>query len=944
MKAFHYGLAGLFSVLALTFVITCRGAVVPPPSPAVVNPVFRSELRPWLSLDGEWEFALDPKDIGESERWFATGRSFGMKIQVPGAWEAQGVGEPGLSQPTSLEYIRIPLRHEYVGSAWYRKTVRLPESWTGKQIWFKVGGVNSQGWFWLNGTPVGHLDTYCGTYKFDVTDLIQPGENTFTARVSNKASSRKGLVNWLDQFGGFYRSVELEATTPIYVDDLWAQSDFDNRRAIFVVRLGNRVRQPALGQFRVHVTVISLPDGEAAGSADLTLTRISSTDAELSIPVTLDPFKPWSPEHPRLYKAEVVLEQNGQPIDGWDERFGVRKLERRGPDFYLNGRRYFLRGFGDDYVYPLTISSPPSRDKHKEHFLVATSYGFNYIRNHTHAENPEYFEAADEAGILIQPELPYEGPEQSSKASYMPLDDLNELIRHFRRYTSLATYCMGNEGLQTEDVRETLYKMAKLLDPARLVRHQDGLDTDYEGIADFRGGPINVPIKEPDLAGNMPVVLHEFLNLSGPPDPRLEPLFTGGEAPPYHLEEEKGRAEKLGVDWKVAEACVEGGHELQSIYQKLGVEYARSFPELDGYDYWSIVDVSALMPQGLLDMFWRPKRSSAEYFRQFNSATVLLLPELSPYGNDRNLVSGSKASYGIACSNYGESAIPAAKLTWSLLSGGETLAEGTLNNIHIDRGTVERLGRIDFLAPAVHHPMEVKLRAEIQELAIRNEWKFYCFPSAWDRSKLVHAQASGPVSERLRASYPTLKLVAKSSWSKRADPRQLLVTDRLDENAFKLLQAGGRVLLLGLADFAPVRPGIHLGWWDASNQRGTAIISSKAFGDFPIEGGMPSFAIFRIFRDAVLMKNGLENHVDPLMVTVGKDGYSLSVFQTRVGSGRLFATGLDLLSSKPEAGYLLDVFLKYAQSGQFRPEKELSVDDLRTIVASSKKRKNDQEQ
>jgi hypothetical protein len=598
-----------------------------------------------------------------------------------------------------------------------------------------------------------------------------------------------------------------------------------------------------------------------------------------------------------------------------------------------------LRGFGDDYVYPLTISSPTSREEHKKHLLIAKSYGFNYIRNHTHAENPEYYEAADEVGFLIQPELPYYGLQPSSYASYMPLDDLNELIHHYRRYTSLATYCMGNEGLHAEDVRETLYQMVKLLDPSRLVRHQDGIDTDYEGISDFRGGPIDVPIKEPDLAGSMPVVLHEYLNLSGPPDPRLEPLFVGAEAPPYHLGEEEQRAAKVGIDWKLAEGCVEGGHELQSIFQKLGLEDARAFSKLDGYDYWTIIDINPLRPQGLLDLFWRPKRSSVEYFRQFNTQAVLLLPELSPYGDDRNLVSGSKVSYSIACSNYAESAFPSAKLTWSLLSGGQTLTEGALSNVHIDQGTVTRLGRIDFLAPAVDHPMQVKLRAEIQELGIRNEWKFYCFPSAQSSVRLFHAWAPMPIFDRLRASYPSLRTLDKSSSANRGTPGQLLITDRLNEVTFQWLQAGGRVLLLSLTDFSPEHPGIHFGWWEPNNQRGTAVAPSKAFGDFPDEGGMPSFAIFRIFNDAVLLAGGFENHVDPLVITLGKDGYSLSVFQARVGSGRLFASGLDLLSFKPEGAYLLDEFLKYMQSDQFRPEKELSVEDLRAIVESSKSRR-----
>ena len=76
------------------------------------------------------------------------------------------------------------------------------------------------------------------------------------------------------------------------------------------------------------------------------------------------------------------------------------------------------------------------------------------MRHHTHCEIPEYYEAADEVGIMVQPELPYYGgfgPDRPyshlSGAPLMAKDDLAELVTHYRRYTSLATYCGGNEGV-----------------------------------------------------------------------------------------------------------------------------------------------------------------------------------------------------------------------------------------------------------------------------------------------------------------------------------------------------------------------------------------------------------------------------------------------------------------------------------------------------------------
>ena len=57
--------------------------------------------------------------------------------------------------------------------------------------------------------------------------------------------------------------------------------------------------------------------------------------------------------------------ENGQVVHTRRERFGVRKLEVRGKEFYLNGKPFYVRGFGDDHVYPITGITPPDRDLHR---------------------------------------------------------------------------------------------------------------------------------------------------------------------------------------------------------------------------------------------------------------------------------------------------------------------------------------------------------------------------------------------------------------------------------------------------------------------------------------------------------------------------------------------------------------------------------------------------
>ncbi|HOD48577.1 MAG TPA: hypothetical protein PLJ71_21435, partial [Candidatus Hydrogenedentes bacterium] len=127
-----------------------------PASPAVVNPAALSPLQQIISLRGEWDFVTDPRLIGRHRMgkgpgWNEPDWTNARKISVPGCWEAQGVGEPGMSQEWGLPFdcIPRPLNHVYMGTARYRRSVDIPDAWAGKRVWLKVGGVRTEAWFWV---------------------------------------------------------------------------------------------------------------------------------------------------------------------------------------------------------------------------------------------------------------------------------------------------------------------------------------------------------------------------------------------------------------------------------------------------------------------------------------------------------------------------------------------------------------------------------------------------------------------------------------------------------------------------------------------------------------------------------------------------------------------------------------------------------------------------
>ena len=920
-------------------------------TPAVVNPALRSLLRQTISLDGTWDFAIDPDKKGDAEKWFSPKVALPNKIdiQVPGCWEAQGVGGPGTSVSVTPEQANRPLIGSYVGTAWYKKTVTIPAQWQGKEIWLKFGGVHCQGWFWANGTYLNHDKSYCGAYKYRVTDLVDSnGELVIAAKVRNDLPSGKGLFGWIQRFGGLYRSVELDATPSVLVDYAFVEGDLDKKTAAVNVK----VRSTKSGNVSVKVQVkISKLDGTVAAKVTKTVSVDGNSTKDVVLNTSLNPFYSWSPENPNLYRADISLKVNGREIDGWVERFGVRKWEVRGSNFYLNNRKHLVRGFGDDYIYPLTIVSPADKSIHVQHLSLAKQCGFNYVRHHTHCELPEFFDAADEVGIMVQPELPYYGsrPSAGDASWFRPEEDLREMVTHYRRYVSLSTYCTGNEGHLGSPIDKEIYALAKKLDPSRLFLHQDGgTNYCYSGSQrnDFGYRESNVTVANSDFgtgsryisppsggAAAWPWFAHEYLCVEIDSDPRLAWKYTGAQLPPVPADFYDPELEAAGLDVGWRDAILDSGLYQQRLWQKFGIESSRLDPDCDGYHYWVIVDVGLFGELGVFDPFWGVKKTTPEYFYKFNSPTTILAAYgQRPIGADqRILAQGESLNVDWWISHFEETPLNNATLTWRLETDSGVLGSGTVTDINAAVGDIKQVGTTSFTIPSIQTAVKANLIAVIDGTSVENSWELWLFPQFVPQAGSGDGlAASANVYNLIVPRYPGLALLGTPD----AENAQVIITDRIDGPIMEALQAGKSVLALNLTG---PEPGLHQEWPNA-RQKGTAVADHPAFGDFPHDGYL-NYLFFRLLKCTVALNDPTYSGVDKLMVNRGvwPLGYCGHVFQGNADQGKILGTGLNLLNNNVEAVYLLDQFINYVRSPYFDPKGNLPAMQLEKMIEAAKK-------
>lgn len=918
-----------------------------------INPVCLHPAECRQVLDEGWTFRLDPEDRGLAEGWAGQPDLFADPIAVPGCWQGQGFGHDGVDECRDFGLRARVFRATYRGTGWYCRRFAAPAAWRNKRIWVHFGGVHPTARVWLDGEPLGENHLPFAPFGFELTGRVTPGqEHILTVRVSEEDRLYGLAYSWQGNWSGLYRGVELSATGPTCLQSLELVPDGQEKR--LTVRAGVDGKGGDLS-LRLRLAPWTRGAGNGEGGPSWTL-PIAGTRLDESISVAT--AEAWTPDHPRLYRVDAELRQGRKVLEGRSERIGFVDLTQRDRHFRINGEPYYIRGTGEFTPYPETGSPDTDRERWRRKLQALRDYGYNQVRCQSYAPPPEYLDAADEVGLLIQSELGtlgawggntkehiYAWPQPNPLYRSRLRAQWNAVVRRDLHHPSANMYCMSNElgnGTFYPRTAWRCYRETKAIKPSALVLWTDGGHNDDlpEEVTNDSSARLQAnPAWQPDR----PLIEHEFRWWSSYPDVRTMAKYQGAVRP-YGAELALRAAAAQGLS-HILPAAAANSQRLQAIEAKGKLEALRRDQSsvIAGVSHFNAMDTNP-SPQGVLDEFFQPKTVTPEDWLQVNGDVAVLC---SLDFDDRCLAAGEARRIELFVSDYAHPPLRRPRLRWSLQVGGEEVHGGRITWSH-EPHTACAAGSIEVQAPDLPTPRQARLQVELSEGKRRfgNGWDLWVFPPA--------APLPTEIGRFGRARHTWIchaaDIPAATARELRGAKRpKLVLTERLSPALVRYLQAGGRVLLAASEGLVrPMHPklGLTRGRYFFTppanygpfeeGQNGTIVQPHAMLGDFPHEG-FADLQMYRMVAESPPLELGaLHLGTDDPVIRM-LHHYTLCrplgyLAECAVGEGVLVLSALDLNPAWPEAAWLLGQVCRYLTGDALRPESALSDAGLSQLV------------
>lgn len=365
-----------------------------------------------------------------------------------------------VSLPDGIEYLPTEASGciNYQGEVWYRKHFTPDAALKGKKLFLHFEAIMGKSKVFVNGKLLTeHFGGYLPVIA-DVTDVLDwNGDNVIAVWADNSddpsypPGKAQDVLDYT-YFGGIYRDCWLIAHNNVFITD----PNYENEVAgggLFVafgkvsdalaeVQLKIHVRNATKNPFSGRVEYMLLqPDGtEVARLSDKIQVKAGrATTVSDRMPVKQPML--WTPSTPTLYNLLVrVLDKEGNVIDGYRRRIGIRSIEFKGKDgFYLNGRPYGKPLIGANRHQDFAVvGNAVANSIHWRDARKLKDVGMEIIRNAHCPQDPAFMDACDELGLFVIVNTPgwqfwNDAPEFAQRV----YSDIRNVVRRERNHPSV---------------------------------------------------------------------------------------------------------------------------------------------------------------------------------------------------------------------------------------------------------------------------------------------------------------------------------------------------------------------------------------------------------------------------------------------------------------------------------------------------------------------------
>ncbi len=869
------------------------------------------------------------------------------RVRLPGTLDENGIGSPddparqwqgeevrrmGFWKPGDPIVTRLTRRYTFEGQAVFSRVVTWDRP-GGARVFLDVERARHLR-LYVNGHEVSPVDggSLSAPWRFEVTDRVTGrdevrflSDNTYPSWPGESiqyasAASDETQTNWLGLLG-FLR---LRTERAVFLSDLRVYPEGEGVRAEVEIDAD----RPWRGEVRLSGEVL---EADAVRTVEAHCGRQTFS---FSLRVRADAAR-WDLGEGNLHR----LTASAPGLEEKSVRFGLRAFRAEEGHLTLNGRRIFLRCETNCAVFPETGHPPMDRESWRKILAVYRDYGVNCVRFHSHCPPEAAFEAADEMGLMMQPELSNWDPKHafaSPEARAYYARELQEILRHLSNHPSFVMLTFGNE-LQADEAghafMDSLLEKARETDPTRLYARSSNPHYGERGA--FAGDDFYTAMRYGALEmraacdGVTGWLNEEYPNARHAYDEAVRALRADTDRPVFSFE--VGQYEVLPDFGQVADyrgvTRADNLAHMRSRVLERGLEdrwraYAEATGEsslqcyraeveaalrTEGYSGISLLGLQDFPGQGtalvgMTDAHLTPKPfsfASPERFRAFfRDALPLVLLERFTYS------AGEEVTAKVLMANYGPRPL-AGRPQWSLEGPGGSLS-GALEEACVPAGSLKELGTLRAPLGAVQRAARLTLRMSFA--GIENVYPLWVYPEETPRRP-------APVTEARSFDQKTREVL-------RAGGTVYLSPDSTAEAIPRSVQAQFSPDFWSVCTF-PKQPG-GMGQYIHKEH--------PLFEAFPTD----TFNTWQWWPMAVQRAMLLPGDLVPIIAEMDSCAYlrpMAKLFECRCGSGRLLVSSLSLhrLQRYPEARALQRAIYAYLDSEKFRPAQEVSPEGIAWI-------------